>query len=602
MKLFTELRSLITIPICLVSALILSSEIGLTQINEQMTSREFHLSGRLDIGPIFPILRAHVETEDLGKGRISYRVEGHGVTDDELRETVPSFSDNSFFPIQGDFHEEFVLSPPYRIESYFGKFQFRDIETGWLVPVELSISREETQINALMTMGNDLSLVDVFDGPLDISASDSFLILSPAFLMGIGMEDLFEAEDSSTYSMINFWFSFFQQSEDPLIVHPIEFKSLSEIQLQSQSPDGAIIPSHEIAVRFADSLIWKLFTDRTNQLIHWKVSTPESTLSIWRSDLFASGLELLDIDDESWITQIGLGLGILAMLTALGFAVFMRRRWIIPLRKLSAALSSPSGNISLDSIPESSSREVSQIQHAYMEVEERAEISETLREQLINDVAHELRTPISVIRADLEALIDEVYEPSQEKLLTLHDKTMLLQRLVEDLHELTLAQSGELPIKLSELDLTEILNSVAEAFRVPLDESGIKLLLDIRPDLPRVQADRARLQQVLFNLIENARRHSSSGAEIKISAKVVDRVAVQISVIDSGDGITAEDLTHIFERFYRGDLARSREKGGSGLGLTISKYIIEAHEGVIRAESAGLGKGSKITFSLPVPD
>ena len=590
--------------VCLLSSFLLGSFLspGIAIANQVATEtgEEVQFVGRINSGQIFPILRARVTKEALEGDRVSYRIEGHGVTDDELNETLPEFRDKIIFPIQGDFVEEFVLSPPYFLESYSGEFQFRDLETGWLIPVKLTILRNQEDIHATMLLGNDLSYVDLFDGPLDLDSSEPFLVISPSFLLGIGMEELLESDSGNALPMINSWISFFQPDSDPLIIHPVELQPLGEIQLQSQSADGAIIPSREIALRFGDSLIWKLAVNRANELLNWSISTPDASLSIWRSDLFPDGLELLDEVNQAWINQVAFGIAILALFTALGIAVFMRRRWIIPLKELSSSLVMPASKRELGSISPSSPKEVSQIQRAYLQVEERAETSETLREQLISDVAHELRTPLSVIRADLEALIDEVYEPSQEKLLTLHDKTMLLQRLVEDLHELTLAQSGELTLESTKLDLNELLHSASASFKTTLDEEGLELRITTQEGLPPIHGDRARLQQVLFNLLENARRHSDSGGKISISTHINSSDLIEISIEDEGDGIEPSDLEHIFERFYRGDLARSREKGGSGLGLTIAKYVVEAHGGKLWAESAGPGLGSKFSFSLPI--
>ena len=175
---------------------------------------------------------------------------------------------------------------------------------------------------------------------------------------------------------------------------------------------------------------------------------------------------------------------------------------------------------------------------------------------------------------------------------------MLTVRLVDDLHQLALADSDRLPLNLGPVDLRGLIDGIRMTIGPELDDEGVALVVDLPPDLPVIEADGQRIEQVILNLLENAMRYTPSGKEIRIAAAVVEGGAVEVSVCDSGPGLSEDDLEHVFDRFYRADPSRARRSGGSGLGLAIAKALIEAHNGRIWAENSAEG-GACFQFTLP---
>ncbi len=222
---------------------------------------------------------------------------------------------------------------------------------------------------------------------------------------------------------------------------------------------------------------------------------------------------------------------------------------------------------------------------------------EQRRRQLIGDLSHELRTPLTVVRGYLEELADGRIEPSAEIYLRLAKETRRLERLVNELQELSKAEAGHLPIDLQPVNLRPLLESLVEKFADQVLEDGPVLKLDCPPQLPPVLADIDRTEQVLVNLIGNALRYTDKGAIIVTAATQADKLWV--AVADTGTGIAPEDLPHVFDRFWRADRTRSRDSGGSGLGLAISRRLVELQGGQIQVESQ-LGAGSTFRFCLPL--
>jgi signal transduction histidine kinase len=222
---------------------------------------------------------------------------------------------------------------------------------------------------------------------------------------------------------------------------------------------------------------------------------------------------------------------------------------------------------------------------------------EELRRNMVSDVAHELRTPLSNIRGYLEAVQDGVVEPKPEVIGSLHEEAMLLNRLVDDLQELALAEAGQLKLERRLVAPSDLVNRALEAARPRARAEGVTLRSDLPEDSPLVNVDPQRIGQVLGNLLSNALTYTPSGGEITIAARAKDS-EVKVSVRDTGEGISTEDLPYVFERFYRADKSRSRATGGTGLGLSIAKQLVEAHGGTIGVEST-LGEGSVFWFTLP---
>jgi signal transduction histidine kinase len=224
--------------------------------------------------------------------------------------------------------------------------------------------------------------------------------------------------------------------------------------------------------------------------------------------------------------------------------------------------------------------------------------ADKLRRNLTADVAHELRTPLSVIRGKIEGVLDGVYPATPEHLEPILEETKLLAHLVEDLRLLALAEAGQLTLEKQAVDMGDLLRDAQVNFGPQADDRGVTLTLDLPAELPQVVADRRRISQVVGNLLTNALRHTPQGGCVTLSATAAGRGVVEMTVADTGVGIPPEDLPFIFERFWRGEKSRSRAGGGSGLGLAIAKHLVEMHGGAISVKSEP-GKGSEFRFTLP---
>ena len=215
------------------------------------------------------------------------------------------------------------------------------------------------------------------------------------------------------------------------------------------------------------------------------------------------------------------------------------------------------------------------------------------------DVAHELRTPLSNIQGYLEAVRDGLVEPNSATIETIAHQASLLSRLVEDLRLVALAEAGALSLSLAPESLEQVLRAAVESFRPRAQASGIDLSPDIPAEFPTVEMDRGRITQVVGILIENAIVHTPEKGRVIVMAELAGGVKAKVTVADTGEGIPPQDISKVFERFYRVDPSRSRATGGVGLGLTIARQLVEAHRGTLRAESEP-GNGSRFIFELPL--
>jgi signal transduction histidine kinase len=223
---------------------------------------------------------------------------------------------------------------------------------------------------------------------------------------------------------------------------------------------------------------------------------------------------------------------------------------------------------------------------------------EKLRRDMVADVAHELRTPLSNIAGYLEAIRDDVVKPDTATIASLSEETALLSRLVDDLQELALADAGELKLVRQPESIYQLVEQSVKAVQVTATEQGLEITTALAADLPLVDIDYHRIIEVLHNLLTNSIKHTPSGGKINVQAEQSGQF-VRVSVTDNGEGIPAADVPYLFERFYRVDKSRTRNGGGSGLGLTITKRLVEAHGGTIGVQSE-LGKGSSFFFTVPV--
>ncbi|KAA3642369.1 MAG: HAMP domain-containing protein [Chloroflexi bacterium] len=298
------------------------------------------------------------------------------------------------------------------------------------------------------------------------------------------------------------------------------------------------------------------------------------------------------------LRQILQPLGIFLLVTVLA-AVLLSRSLTSPLNRLVSAAKAIGAKDLSQRVDEKGTSEVRQLARAFNEMAEGLEHAETLRSNLLADVAHELRTPLSVVQGNLRAILDDVYELDKAEIARIYEQTRHLTHLVDDLRVLAQAEAQQLPLELAEMDVSALLQDTVEAFAPIAEENKLNLELEMEDDLPNIQADRSRITQSLHNLLHNAMHHTSAGGTVTLRASQQD-TTLTIKVEDTGAGMDTEQLARVFDRFYRADEARSRDDGGTGLGLAIVKAIIEAHGGEVSASSEGLGQGSLFRLVLPI--
>jgi signal transduction histidine kinase len=289
---------------------------------------------------------------------------------------------------------------------------------------------------------------------------------------------------------------------------------------------------------------------------------------------------------------------LLAAAVAFLITYFLSRRISAPVKALTlAARQLGQGDLS-QRVQSKDKGEIGELAQAFNAMAENLERSEQLRRNMIADTAHELRTPLSNLKGYLEAIYDGVVKPDPDAIRSLDEEANLLSRLVDDLQELSLAEANELKLNCQTEDIRKV---VKQAIAVRQDQAaakGVSVSADLPKKLSPVNIDSRRIGQVLLNLIDNAIAHTPRGGFITITAKQLDN-CVEISVEDTGEGIPAEDLPNVFERFYRVDKSRARATGGTGLGLAITKSLVEAHGGRIEVQSEE-GKGSRFSFTIPL--
>ena len=285
---------------------------------------------------------------------------------------------------------------------------------------------------------------------------------------------------------------------------------------------------------------------------------------------------------------------------ALLVTFILSRRILAPVKSLTlAARRLGQGDFS-QRVQSNDKSEVGELARTFNSMASDLERAEQLQRNMVADIAHELRTPLSNIRGYLEAARDGVIRPDADTIRSLDEEAGLLSRLVDDLQELSLAEAGELKLARQAEDIAELISKAAATMQIQAEVKGVPVSIDLPDKLPAVNIDSHRIGQVLRNLLENAVAHTTKGDAITVTA--TQRGSwIEVSVVNTGEGIPADDLPNIFERFYRVDKSRARATGGSGLGLTIAKRLVEAHGGKIEAQSEP-GKGSRFTFTLPVSD
>ena len=291
---------------------------------------------------------------------------------------------------------------------------------------------------------------------------------------------------------------------------------------------------------------------------------------------------------------------VMAAIIALLLGVFLSRTLTRPIRELTRATHAISeGNLAQE-VPVRTNDELGELAQAFNKMSSELSRSVNTRRQMTADIAHELRTPLSLILGHAEAVHDGVLPPTHENFEIIREEAARLEHLVDDLRTLSLADAGELTINPQTIEPQRLLQEVATIYQYQTQRKNIVLELDIASPLSNIEVDPGRMTQVLTNILDNATRHTPEGGRITLSAKQAGE-SVELAVQDSGPGVPAESVDRIFERFYRTDSSRQRDgdvSGGSGLGLAIARSIVQAHNGRLSAETEA-GKGLRIIIRLP---
>ena len=314
--------------------------------------------------------------------------------------------------------------------------------------------------------------------------------------------------------------------------------------------------------------------------------------------LVTSAESIHDPAQSEFLQQVNRSLvwaGLASAVAAVVLGFFLARRLTAPLQALTVAAERISeGNLD-QRVDVRGNDEISDLGRSFNRMAEALVQQERLRRDLMADIAHELRTPLAVIRGDLEALLDGVYDVTVEGLASLQEETILLSRLVDDLRALSLAEAGQLQLKRERVNLRDVLVNEISTFAPLAARKGVSLTCELREEKLEIDADPKRLQQVVANLLSNALHHTPEGGTITLAAReLVD--GLEMTVTDTGPGIQTEDLPRVFDRFWRSDTAQPGE--GSGLGLAIVRGLVQAHGGRVWAESQP-GEGARFRVMLP---
>jgi signal transduction histidine kinase len=308
-----------------------------------------------------------------------------------------------------------------------------------------------------------------------------------------------------------------------------------------------------------------------------------------------------------WLLVAG---ALLAGVLGVLLGVVLSRSLTAPLRRLAIAARAVADRDFSRRVRVEGSIEMAEVADAFNEMTEALENSERQRQNMVADVAHELRTPLSVVQGNLRAILDDVYPLEKAEISRLYDETRLLSRLVDDLRELALADAGQLRLSLLPIDVAPEIQATTDSLALAAEAQSVTLSVHVPDGLPPVRADADRLAQVLRNLLVNALRHTPVGGSVTVVAAQAGS-EVEVTVADTGEGIAPQDLPKVFERFWRADLARARMgrprpgsgdvrwAWGSGLGLSVAQSLVEAQGGRIWVESI-LGEGTTFRFTLPV--
>jgi two-component system, OmpR family, sensor histidine kinase BaeS len=318
-------------------------------------------------------------------------------------------------------------------------------------------------------------------------------------------------------------------------------------------------------------------------------------LAIGKRDRLADGFELNFVErQQDYIGIITLGLLLLSLLVSWPLA----RHLVKPIADLAKAMTGLAQGRYGQKLQLKRNDEFAQLNRDFNALSSTLASNETARKRWLGDISHELRTPVAVLRGELEAMLDGVRPLDLRAVQSAHDEIRQLQRLIDDLHELTRTDIGTMHYRKSNLELGQLIDEQAEKYRGMLAEHGIKLAVNRPQKLAMLFADNNRLQQLFANIFTNICKYAADGDLCKLSLLLENNTA-QVTIEDNGPGVEDEHLSHLFEHLYRVENSRNRKLGGSGLGLSICRQIVEAHQGEIRAERSTLG-GLAIIICFPL--
>ncbi len=288
----------------------------------------------------------------------------------------------------------------------------------------------------------------------------------------------------------------------------------------------------------------------------------------------------------------------LAFVTAVFISTFVTRRIVKPIQAMETASRHIAAGNYAERVQVVGEDELADLAHSFNQMAHTLAQTEERRRQLIGDVAHELKTPLSSLKSVMEGLVDGVLPAEAATFLDAQREVSRLQRLVHDLEELSRAEAGEMSLELAWMPPTAFVETAVSRLAHQYEDKGVALRTELPDTLPQVHVDQGRMTQVMLNLLGNALQYTPAGGEVVVTTRSQPDHLL-IAVKDNGQGIAPDALPHIFERFYRVDKSRSRTGGGSGIGLTISQHIVAAHNGRLTATSPGLDQGSTFTIALP---
>jgi signal transduction histidine kinase len=329
-----------------------------------------------------------------------------------------------------------------------------------------------------------------------------------------------------------------------------------------------------------------------------------------RGCMMGEGSVALNVAEQDFLNRVNNYLwlaGFIAVAVALFLGMLLTRQITLPVRALTrGAHKIAEGKLDYR-VDAGSKDELGELARSFNSMASSLGKIEQSRRRLTADIAHELRTPLTVIEGTVDAMLDGVYTPDKEHLISIKEQTAQLTHLINDLREISLAESGQLKLELTPTDMVDLVRRKLSQSEVKAPGKDIHFKLDVHGEIPDVTVDAVRIEQVIFNLLNNAIRHTPSGGNIIVSLEVIsgannyqiDKPSLLVSVADTGEGIPAEHLPYIFDRFYRVESSRAKNNGETGLGLAIVKQMVEAHGGKVWVQSMP-GKGSTFYIALPL--